>query len=130
MGKRFVGTAAPYIISLWDGGIEFEANDIEGKWSFNFRTPAVVKVGEWSHVAAVVDKTKGVAIYVNGVLVGHYESTLGRTMNGEPLTLGREAWDGFNLSSKPCFYQGLMDDVKVWGRALTEDEIRADATAH
>ncbi len=129
LGKRFVGTAAPYIISLWDGGIEFEANDEEGKWSFNFRTPAVVKVGEWSHVAAVVDRTKGVAIYVNGALIGHYESTLGRTMNTEPLTIGREAWDGFNLSSTPCFYLGLMDDIKVWGRALTEDEIRAEAAA-
>jgi hypothetical protein len=130
MGKRFAGTAAPYIISLWDGGIEFEANDEQGKWSFNFRTPAVVKVGEWSHVAAVVDRGKGVAIYVNGALVGHYESTLGRTMNSEPLVLGREAWDGVNLSPNPCFYQGLMDEAKVWGRALTPDEIRAESIAH
>jgi len=31
IAKRFTGTAAPYVVSLWDGAIDFEANDTNDK---------------------------------------------------------------------------------------------------
>jgi len=52
IGKRWAGTAAPFVLSLWDGRLEFEATDEKGRWSFNFRSPAVVKAAAWTHVAA------------------------------------------------------------------------------
>ena len=127
IGKRFVGTAAPYVLSLWDGTIDFEACDTSGKWSYNFRSPAAVKAGEWSHVAAVVEEGKGVTIYVNGQPVATKENAAERVMNMEPLVLGREAWAGVNQVHEPCWYQGLMDEVQIWGRALTADAVQAEA---
>jgi hypothetical protein len=127
VGKRFAGTAAPYVLSLWDGGIEFEGNDTNGKWSYNFRSPAAVKIGEWTHIAAVVEQGKGVTIYVNGEPVATKDNANERTMNMEPLIIGREAWAGQQMVQNPCWYQGLMDEVKVWGRALTPAEIKAEA---
>ncbi|MBI2302777.1 MAG: hypothetical protein HYU66_28050 [Armatimonadetes bacterium] len=127
VGKRFAGTAAPFVFSLWDGGLEFEATDAEGKWSLNFRSPAVLKAGEWAHVAVVAEQGKGVTIYVNGSAVATKENALDKVGNGEPLILGREAWAGVNLVHEPCWYAGVMDDVRIWGRALSPDELTAEA---
>lgn len=128
IGKRFLGTAAPYILSLWDGGLEFEGNDSEGKWSFNFRSPVCATAGEWQHVAAVVAEGKGVTLYRDGQVVGEKQNALGHTYNGEPLIIGREAWGGLpNQQDPPSFFKGLIEDVKVWPRALTADEVKAEA---
>jgi hypothetical protein len=119
--------AAPYILSLWDGGLEFEGNDVNGNWSFNFRAPAGIKEKQWTHVAAVVEQGKGVTIYVNGEPIATRDNPAERTMNMEPLIIGREAWAGQNLVTVPCWYLGLMDEVKVWGRALSAAEVKAEA---
>jgi hypothetical protein len=127
IGKRFAATTAPYILSLWDGGLEFEGTDEEGRWSFNFRSAAAVKEGEWNHVAAVVTAGKGVTLYCNGQIVGEKENPHRHLGNLEPLVLGREAWCGLpNQQDPPTFYQGLMDEVKLWARALTAAEIQAE----
>jgi len=127
IGKRFAGTSAPYVFSLWDGGLEFEATAADGQWSFNFRSPAAVPAGQWSHVAAVVERGTGVVIYVDGQEIARKENAAERVMNSEPLIIGREAWAGINMVHEPCFYQGLIEEVKVWGRALTPEEIGAEA---
>lgn len=127
IAKRYANAAAPYVLSLWDGAVEFEANDTTDKWSFNFRSPVAIKEGEWTHVAAVVEQGKGVTLYVNGQAIATKHSTAERTMTLEPLIIGREAWGGVNLQPTPCWYQGLMDDVKIWGRALTPAEVQAES---
>jgi hypothetical protein len=129
IAKRFAGTAAPFVFSVWDGGLEFEATAADGQWSFNFRTPQALKAGEWQHVAAVVEQGKGVIIYVNGQEVARKENPADRVMNSEPLIIGREAWAGVNMVHEPCFFQGLIGEVKLWGRALTAEEIQAEAAA-
>jgi hypothetical protein len=126
VGKRLGGGAAPYILSLWDGGLEFEATDVTGKWSFNFRTPAVIKPGVWQHVAVTVKEGEGVTIYVDGKPVGNKKNDQKRVMNNEPLVIGREAWAGQNNVHNPCFYSGLMDDLKIWPRALSPEEVRQE----
>ena len=123
LSKRFVESGAPYIVSLWDGDLEFEATDAKGAWSFNFRAPAHLKAGEWAHVAVVAAAGKGVTLYANGRPVGRKENPLERATNGEPLVFGREAWGGSHQVHEPCYYLGLMDDVKVWARALSDEEV-------
>jgi hypothetical protein len=126
IGKRWAGAAAPFVLSLWDGRLEFEATDEKGKWSFNFRSPAVVKAGAWNHVAAVVEQGKGVTLYCNGQAVARHDNPRKRTFNQEPLVLGREAWNGANNGHLPCYYQGLMDEVTIWARALSPTEVQGE----
>jgi hypothetical protein len=130
VGKRFAATAAPFILSLWDGGLEFEGTDQDGTWSFNFRSAAAVQEGVWNHVAAVVTEGKGVTLYCNGRAVGEKENAGTHAGNLEPLVLGREAWGGLpNQQDPPSFYLGLMDEVKVWARALAPAEVQAEFAA-
>ena len=125
IAKRWNGTAAPFVLSLWDGDLMFEAADEQNRWSFNFRSPPVVKAGAWTHLAAVAEAGRGIVLYGNGKPVAKLDNPHQPAVNDEPLILGREAWGG-GRDDKPCFYQGLMDDVKVWARPLTAAEVAAE----
>ena len=89
VAKRWLGAPAPFILSLWDGALEFEATDTDGKWSFNFRSPVAVKAGVWQHVAAVVTPGVGVTLYVDGRAIASHENKLGRVASMEPLVIGQ-----------------------------------------
>jgi hypothetical protein len=50
------------------------------------------------------------------------------TINGEPLCVGWEAWGGPSAKGENVgYFQGSIDEVKVWGRALTAEELGAEA---
>lgn len=128
ISKRFAATEAPFILSLWDGGLEFEGTDGNGKWSFNFRSSPSVKPGEWQHIAAVVEAGRGVTIYRNGEVIGHHDNPGEHALNGEPLVIGREAWGGIQMQQEPpAYFRGLMSEIKIWARALTAEEVKAEA---
>lgn len=128
--KRFAGGEAPFILTQNGAAIGFEATDAEHRWSFNFQSPAVLKEGVWTHVAAVARRGQGITLYADGKAVAEKKNPADRIANDEPLILGREQWGGDPATTKtPGFYIGLMDDVKVWTRALTPEEIRAEFDA-
>jgi hypothetical protein len=48
-------------------------------------------------------------------------------MRYEPLILGKDAWGGDPpKGDTPGFYAGLLDEFKVWARALTPEEVKAE----
>ncbi len=128
LSKRFMATGAPYMLSLWDSGLEFEGNDEDGKWSFIFRSPADIKPAEWVHLAAVCELGKGVTVYCRGKAVGRKDNPARHCANGEPLIIGREAWSGLpNQQDPPAYYKGQMGTVKLWARALSELEVWSES---
>ena len=79
-------------------------------------------VGEWTFVAVTGDGTT-LRLYVDGTEVAS------RPTSGALATSGRPLWIGGNEPYDECF-EGVIDDVRVYARALGRDEIRADmATA-
>jgi predicted amidohydrolase len=75
--------------------------------------------GRWHHVAVVLDAHRRQGrLYVDGVL--HHVALCGagpsRGVNGEPLCFGRFRPKGLGLN-------GLLDDVRLYTRALSEEEI-------
>jgi chitodextrinase len=82
----------------------------------------VVKVGEWRHFAFVHDGTKDL-IYMNGVKVAE-KAVVGLLNNTtKPLGIGFNAVDGGN------FFNGDIDEVNIFGDALTAQQITALYTA-
>jgi len=81
----------------------------------------IVPVGQFSHVAAVIDTAGNVMqIYLNGQLVA-VRATAGPLLaSTQPLTIG--------LSDKHGFY-GLIDEPAVYNRALSQAEIQSIADA-
>jgi hypothetical protein len=86
----------------------------------------VIQTGVWYHVAGTWDST-GIRIYVNGVLENANTNAnalnITRTPSGQPLEIGNQAFFG------PVLFNGLIDEVEVFNRALSAAEIAALADA-
>lgn len=71
--------------------------------------------GEWIHLVGVYDGTAA-KVYLNSVLKDSHPLT-GNVKPGQVLMLGRNALVG------PVYYKGNLDNIHVFGKALTQDEI-------
>jgi len=90
----------------------------------NAITNADVVDGNWHHVAAVLDKSAdAIALYVDGAAVAKTDVT-----SGSWPTIDNT--DSFIIGSLAVLYHysGLMDDMRVYNRALTANEIDFLAT--
>jgi hypothetical protein len=77
-----------------------------------------VVVGEWQHIAFVVDDPGNMAyIYKNGNLVTSAPWT--GTIPGNPSSQ-------LTLSQSAESFGGAMDDVRIWNTVRTQDQIRAN----
>ncbi len=76
--------------------------------------------GEWHHVAGTFDG-RVARLYVDGELAGSQAAVTVISPRPGPLLIGTK-----RLRSHPRnYFKGLIDDVRVYSRALGEEEIRA-----
>jgi chitodextrinase len=87
--------------------------------TFTYATAALVP-NTWTHVAATYDGTQ-FRMYINGVQVSSTPATGSIQPTTTPLRIG-----GNTYSSE--FFQGLIDEVRIYNRALTLTEIQTDMT--
>ena len=73
---------------------------------------------EWFHIAGVYDPGNSVSIYINGELDNSITDNIPDTQfnNAENVNIGRRP--------NCCPMNGSIDDVIIWSRALSADEIR------
>ncbi len=127
VAKRFAAAGMPLVITQQGACIGFEASDVDGRWPFNFTSPAVLKANQWTQVAVTIRRGVRIAIYADGRQVAEKKISLDRSPNNEPLILGREAWGGDPpKGDTPGPYVGLIDELKIWTRALAPAEIQAE----
>lgn len=75
-----------------------------------------VKPGEWNHIALTV-KGKDAKVYANGNLYLAYALKAGGVKQGEGnLTMG---------SAAGAWFKGALDEVDIYNKALTAEEIKA-----
>jgi hypothetical protein len=82
--------------------------------------PSVLPVNSWTHVAATYDGAQ-LRFYVNGALVASTLVSGSYQVNTNPLWIGGNAVYGE-------YFQGKLDDLRVYNRALTQAEIQEDMT--
>ncbi|HRX86528.1 MAG TPA: PKD domain-containing protein, partial [Phycisphaerae bacterium] len=97
-------------------------SDQENKTVVQADTP--VTSGRWYHVALTYmyagNGTSTVHLYLDGALVGSTDAAVGPVVpNSVDLNLGRYVWS----SAYARYFDGRMDDVLVYQRALTLPEI-------
>jgi len=77
--------------------------------------------GQWRHIAGVFNTASNVAaIYLDGRLAVKGSAAAGSKTVTSPLTMGNVF---FNTIDKKSYFRGLMDDVRLYRRALGTDEI-------
>jgi hypothetical protein len=100
-------------ISFADGGYGLRTNDVS--WQATYVAPA--DLASWFHLAATWSST-GAQLYVDGVPVGVPGTTDARSTSPAGLYIGtREGLDRW--------WFGLIDDVRIYDRAMTAAEVAA-----
>lgn len=113
--------------ALWMLSVSGDDAALRGKMGFSLRdkgkvhsagvkSPDFLNDGQWHHLVGVRDQDKKKArLYVDGVLIDEVDDAT------EEINSGQSIWIGDHLSR---FYNGLIDDVKIWNRALSLAEIQ------
>lgn len=73
----------------------------------------------WTHLAMTYSAASGtISVYVNGTLDGTTSYSTNVNLNNVIVSLGRR------MSGTPGYYQGFMDDARIYNKKLTADEVR------
>ena len=82
----------------------------------------VIETNKWYHVVGTYQAKNNIKIYVNGVLEKTTLITITRNTNSNKFYIGQSCvWPG-------RFFNGIIDEVKIYNRALSAEEIVAEYT--
>ena len=77
---------------------------------------------QWMHYAGTFSREEGLAVlYINGVKVGEENARVPTPIAGD---WGQGARVGYNIDDMRPF-TGLMDELNVWKRGLTQEEVES-----
>jgi Concanavalin A-like lectin/glucanases superfamily len=120
-------------VHLWigefpsDQGVLF-ANVINASQQANhLRSPmGTLQAGRFQFIALTYDKTSGqAALYVDGKLVSQNHIDQGLPETSYDLWIGRRPSDHPGDSTYRSYYSGVMDEISLYNRALSADEIKS-----
>lgn len=119
-GDGYGGQNEMYLIQSENGQLNFQHYYGASLVTFDLTNGASLDVNEWHHVAMVVESDRA-RLYLNGDIVDSDEHGLDIDMS---------AWDDwvrFGRHNGPSqvgrAHSGLMDEIKIYNRALTSEEI-------
>ena len=116
--------AIHFDLDLYEGMPELKFKDADGRWhgilrSGSYDLPAI-QPGAWGHLAATFDRGQ-VRLYLDGEPIASQQTPVDRLVpNDFPLLVG-EAQNA--QGRKDYRFAGLIDDVRVYLRALAPEEI-------
>ena len=126
-----ISNSQKIIISSYNGGLNGNLLSSSNSVTGDFRihngsnqadafTNVPLNINNWYHLVAIKDNTT-IKIYIDNVLSQITDITnFNYTPNlYSPFTIGNEGWDNMNALA----FQGKIDDVGVWNRVLTQQEI-------
>jgi hypothetical protein len=87
-----------------------------GVWGGAQKAPILAADGQWRHVASVFDGTT-LEVYINGTAMGGGAIAATFGLKGVPFTIAQKQIAESN-------FPGLLDDVRVYDRALTAAEVQ------
>ena len=85
--------------------------------------PQPIPLNQWSHLAAVFNNTTNTyKLYLNGTAISSTTETEAPVRNSQDLVLGQSGCSGCGFER----WHGLLDDVRVYRKALSAAQIQAD----
>ena len=127
MSKGDGGGNNRFLLKVRDGGINLSLAD-DKPASVDIRSDGKVIDGKWHHILLSIGRDKETHLYIDGVKdpVGGNTSIATILTSDTPLVIGASNKpDG----SRSRYFEGLIDEVAIYNRALNEREIKQNATA-
>ena len=94
--------------------ISFRTVDKTGDWTVGGKD--ILLDGRWHHYAAAFDRDGDAVVYVDGSPVGT------QNISNRKKTLGSKKF--LEIGRGDRLFEGLMDDLRMYNRALSADEVR------
>ncbi|WP_165984769.1 LamG domain-containing protein [Streptomyces sp. YIM 98790] len=120
---------SPFILAyladrdIWFFGVK-ESDEATGRAYFGRFSVLEPQLGVWTHVAGTYDpRTGALTLYVNGRQQYSTAYHEGSWAAPGPLQIGRYQWAGV----RHFHFAGSIDEVAVWQRALTREEVKREA---
>jgi hypothetical protein len=112
-GCGLIAKVNSYQVLYWWGEVQGAIRDTSGVWHWIGSDGGGNEVGRWYHVAMSYDG-ENLKMYIDGVLqdTASYQCEVGNSPS--PFTLSPD-WGGR--------FDGRMDEVRLYGRALSADEV-------
>ncbi len=114
------GTSTGYRLGVLEGKPCFEVPQTD--WSHHLKANIDLPTGRWVHLAGTFDG-KTIRIYIDGVEQGTLDRPGPVNTNDFHLCLGNYEID------HASHFDGLLDEVKLYDRALTAEEVQAQCKA-
>jgi YD repeat-containing protein len=114
-GLRYFNNSGVNVLDAWIGGNPPHATVAE-----------TIPIAQWTHIAMVYSASAGsITFYVNGVQVGATQTGLA---NSIPDSTAAFLISGYDEGNPLTLLDGKIDDVRVWGTALTQTQISSTMT--
>ena len=114
-----------YALFFWNGSVAAEAGSPAG--TAQCRTPdSFCRPGVWTHLAMTVESGKAITLYVDGEAVKKAPAKRPTGAVDAPLLIGWNGWGGRQNDSSPGPFVGRIDELRIWGRALSANEVLAE----
>ncbi|MCX7935185.1 MAG: LamG domain-containing protein, partial [Planctomycetota bacterium] len=116
---------AGHALLLWNGSILADAGG-KGKVASCRTADSLCQPDAWVHVAATVEAGKAITLYLNGDEIKKVPLEIEPETAEGPFLIGWNGWGGIQNDQSPGWFAGKIDDLKVWDRALSADEVLAE----
>lgn len=121
INKSTNGTSDSWLMDLSANPVnESEIRLIVGGITTNlpYSNPVITTNNIWYHVVCTYD-LQSVRFYVDGTLVNSFPATTNTPVNTNSVYIGAP----FDPINNPATFDGTIDDIGVWNRALTDAEV-------
>lgn len=121
ISKRTLELSTSIFVQIYEDKIGVDT----GTWPNDFliRTPSEVNDDEWHHLAmSHTGSNSTFTVYYDGVNIGTAGPETINTSNTGNLYLGRDIPEN-------RYYNGFIDELKIYNKALTQQEIQTDMAA-
>ncbi len=108
-----------FLLSLNEDGTNFRPRiyvKVNSSWLYAEDINSV-PLNTWNHIVGIYDGSK-IKIYINGVLKQETNAPGAMTQGTQKISIGSRA------SFDSNYFPGLIDDVRIYNRALSDDEIQ------
>jgi outer membrane protein assembly factor BamB len=121
------GSSHGYVLYLQNGRPHFAVRVSGNPGSIGAKAKVA---GDWVHLAGVLTAAKELRIYVDGELAGSAKTTgLIAADPQEAMQIGADEGSTVSDYASPFGFKGLIDEVRIYHRALDQAEIEQHASA-